>query len=64
MEDFFKYTGWLIALISLVVNFLQLRKNQELKNTIKQNVGNNSTANQQTHLGDGDNVNVGGNYRK
>lgn len=74
MGNFIEYTGWLIALLSLVVNIIQVFKNNQLKKEIKlnqrqdghqnQQVGNNSTANQQSHSGNGDNINVGGNFTK
>lgn len=62
--SFWTISGWIIALLSLVVNFLQLQKNVELKKKFtksNQSVGNNSTASQQTHSGDGHNINAGGN---
>lgn len=57
-------SGWVIALLSLVVNVLQLIKNNELRHQITnpaQIVGTNSKANQQTHSGQGDNININGN---
>lgn len=68
MEDisFWTISGWLIALLSLCVNTLQLLKNNELKKKItntKQKVGDNSTSNQQAHSGTGHNVNSQGNVR-
>jgi hypothetical protein len=63
-NSFWTISGWAIALLSLIVNFLQLQKNTELKKkktTSDQQVGSNATATQQTHSGDGHNVNAGGN---
>ncbi len=62
--SFWTISGWVIALLSLVVNFLQLQKNADLKKKLTksdQSVGDNSTATQQTHSGDGHNINAGGN---
>ena len=62
--SFWTISGWAIALLSLVVNFLQLLKNTELKKKLtksSQTVGDNSNANQQTHSGEGHNISAGGN---
>jgi len=56
--------GIVIATLSLIVNFLQLRINSRLKKKIRsleQCVGDNSNASQQTHSGRGNNINAGGN---
>ena len=63
-SNFLAISGWIIALLSLVVNFLQLQNNKSLKKkltTSSLNVGENSTGTQQTHSGEGHNVNSGGN---
>lgn len=63
-NDFFQISGWLFAVISVIVNVLQLVQNSSLKKRLaksKQSVGDNSTANQQTHSGTGHNINSGGN---
>ena len=65
-KTFLDLSGWAIALISLIVNVLQLLKNNDLKKRLSkatQHVGDNSEANQQTHSGHGDNINVRGNAR-
>lgn len=57
--DFWTITGWLIALLSLIVNALQLRKNRELNNKLSNTAntsGKNSPVNQQTSSGTGDNL--------
>lgn len=62
--SFWTISGWAIALLSLVVNFLQLQKNTELKKKLtnsNQTVGDNSNPNQQTHSGEGHNISAGGN---
>jgi hypothetical protein len=62
--SFWTISGWLFALLSLIVNFLQLRKNKKLKENVislKQNASGNSHATQQHHSGNGDNINAGGN---
>lgn len=61
-DDFLKISGWIVAVLSLIVNVMQLLKNNALKQQISkasQRVGDNSTANQQTHSGSGHNVNAG-----
>jgi heme exporter protein D len=61
-NDFLQWSGWGIAVLSLIVNVLQLLKNNALKQQIaksNQTVGDNSKANQQTHSGTGHNVNAG-----
>ena len=61
---FWTITGWIIAFLSLLVNTLQLLKNSTLKkqnSALKQTVGDNSNAVQQSHLGKGDNISIGGN---
>ncbi|GAB2458177.1 hypothetical protein GCM10011375_07280 [Hymenobacter qilianensis] len=67
-EEFIKFSGWAIAAASLVVNILQLLKNNDLKkeiNSSTQTVGANARANQQTSSGSGSNyasgrdINVG-----
>ncbi|MNT83160.1 hypothetical protein D3C72_2229860 [compost metagenome] len=61
---FWTISGWLIALLALIVNYLQLQQNNGLKeqlNKLNQNVRDNSSANQQTHSGQGHNINIGGN---
>lgn len=60
---FWTISGWAIALLSLLVNILQLLKNTELKKQVssaKQNVGDGSTSVQQTHSGNGNITNIGG----
>jgi hypothetical protein len=62
--SFWTISGWVIALLSLIVNFLQLQRNTELKKKMtasSQTVGDNSNPNQQTHLGTGHNISAGGN---
>lgn len=62
--DFWTISGWVIALLSLIVNFLQLLKNNELKHQIinpSQKAGKKSNLNQQSHSGHGDNININGN---
>ena len=54
----------IVAIISVIVNIIQVIQNLSLKEKlkqVKQDVGDNSDAVQQTHSGKGDNVNVGGN---
>lgn len=61
--DFWTITGWLIALLSLIVNTLQLIKNRELSNKLSNTAntaGKNSPINQQTSSGNGDNLMSGG----
>lgn len=62
--SFWTISGWAIALLSLVVNFLQLKKNNELKKKVTkstQQIGDNSSGTQQTHSGGGHNISAGGN---
>jgi hypothetical protein len=57
-DTFLKISGWAIAAVSLIVNILQLRKNNELKRkttTTSQTLGTNSRANQQVSTGAGSN---------
>ena len=57
-QNFWTISGWLIAFLSLIVNFLLLRKNKELNKKITkadQSVGDNSSAKQQINSGSGDN---------
>jgi hypothetical protein len=59
---FYKVSGWLIALLSLIVNYLQYRQNKKLKNQLnffqKKRI---STKNiQQHHSGCGNNINIAG----
>jgi len=58
---FWTVSGWAIALIALLVNILQLLQNQSLKNKINssQTIGDKSSGVQQTHSGNGDNINAG-----
>lgn len=60
----YDWIGWTLAAISLIVNILQLRQNNRLKNQINtsgtQRVGANAQADQQTHSGTGHNVKSGG----
>ncbi len=53
------------AIISIVLNVIQLLQNQSLKKKLhaQQTVGNNSNPVQQTHSGQGHNVNAGGNVK-
>ncbi|GAA4458071.1 hypothetical protein GCM10023092_25830 [Rurimicrobium arvi] len=57
--------GGVTAIISIILNILQLLQNQSLKNKLhaQQTVGNNSNPVQQTHSGHGHNVNAGGNVQ-
>lgn len=60
---FWTITGWLIALLSLIVNILQLRENRKLKGATTKNTqsaGDHSKLIHQTHSGHGDNINVAG----
>ncbi len=63
MKNILEISGWVIALLSLIVNYLQYQKNSELTRQVKksttQEIGDNSIANQQTHTGTGHNVNAG-----
>lgn len=57
-DTFLKVSGWAIAAISLIVNILQLNKNNELKRkttTTSQTLGTNSRASQQVSTGAGSN---------
>ncbi len=57
-QNFWTISGWFIAFLSLIVNFLQLRKNKDLSKKITktdQSVGDNSSAKQQVNSGSGDN---------
>jgi len=60
---FWTVSGWVIALLSLIVNVLMFLKNQKLNTqitTFGQTVGNNSNVVRQTHTGTGDNIAVKG----
>lgn len=62
--SFWTILGIITGVLSLGVNYLQLRKNNELKKKItiyQQQIGDNSKAIQQTHSGDGHNINAEGN---
>lgn len=56
---FWTVSGWIIALMSLIVNFMLLKQNKEIKdqnsNTVK-NTGNMGDSIQQSHSGYGNNV--------
>lgn len=61
---FWTVSGWIIALLALLVNILQLIKNNELKNKIALfEVKNNVTTAQQTHSGHGHNINAANNVK-
>lgn len=55
-NNFLQYSGWAIALLSLIVNILQLMQNNSLRKKIQKT--------KQKHSGTGDNINVGGNYNQ
>ncbi|UWG97762.1 hypothetical protein LPY66_02765 [Dehalobacter sp. DCM] len=57
---FWTITGWIIALLALIVNYLQLKENKKLRdkyelNSIK-NKGIMENSIQQSHSGKGDNI--------
>lgn len=55
--------GVIVTIIALIVGILQLVKsNGGSSKSLKSNqkIGDGSTANQQTHSGNGDNINAGG----
>lgn len=59
--------GSIVGVISLIINIIQLRTNNILKkkvNSYKQVVGDGSSANQQTHSGQGDNISAGRDIKK
>ena len=61
-KEFLEVSGWILAVISLIVNILQYFKNADLKTQVsKQNIGDNSEGTQQTHTGTGHNINTRGN---
>lgn len=60
-NDFLQWSGWAVAVLSLIVNVAQLLKNSALKQQVSkasQRVGDHSTTNLQTHSGAGHNVNA------
>lgn len=60
---FWTITGWIIALLALIVNVLQLFQNRKLKKVIIQIQDSSSTnsSTKQTHSGKGDNITIRGN---
>jgi hypothetical protein len=60
--SFWTISGWAIALISLVINYLQLQKNNDLKvkvNLKNESLEGNAKAKQQYSAGNGDNYMAG-----
>ena len=60
-NSFLSISGWVIAVLALIVNVIQLFQNNSLKKKIVhyQQLGNNSTAVHQNNSGTGDNTNAG-----